>query len=108
MRLRKELRERFLETAHREGRSAAEIVREFMEEYVRRHGLGNPQARLDVILDRGAPPYEPPTCSFCLKPATYICYLRNSLDGPSRKLYGCEFHRNLLRAQNPYYGERKL
>jgi len=96
------------EIAKREGRSRSKILRECVEEYVRLHELGNPQTRLDVILDRGAPAKEPPRCSYCSKPATYISYLKDGLFSVARAVYTCDLHRNLHRAQSPYYGERKL
>jgi len=49
-----------------------------------------------------------PTCSYCLKPATYIGYLKDGLFSVARAVYLCDEHRNLHRVQSPYYGERKL
>ena len=86
----------------------SEKLRDFISGYVRRHEPGNPQTRLDVLMERGAPPYEPPSCSYCNKPATYICYVQDKLFSTATASYACEVHRNFLRAQKPYYGERKL
>jgi len=88
--------------------SASEKVLEWIIQFVEENKPVNPQTRLDVILDRGAPAKEPPTCSFCLKPATYIGYLKDGLFSVARAVYLCDVHRNVQRAQSPYYGERKL
>jgi hypothetical protein len=104
----REVWDKFLEICRREGSSGSDKIRDLITEYVRAHEPGNPQTRLDLILERGGPPSQPPSCSYCAKEARYVGYLKDGLFTPARPIYLCELHRNLCRAQSPFYGERRL
>ena len=59
--------EKFKEICRREGSTVSEKLREFVFDYVRVHEPGNPQLRLDVIMQDGGP--KDPACSECGDPA---------------------------------------
>ena len=99
---------KFMEICEREGSSGSEKIREYVRDYVHRHEPGNPQTRLDVILERGAPLNQAPRCGYCDQPATYICYLRDGQFAAGRAVYACDKHRWIHKRFSPYYGERKL
>jgi len=54
--------EKLKEIARREGRSASSIINELIEEYIRKHEPGNPQLRLDRILEGKMDLTRPPNC----------------------------------------------
>lgn len=99
---------KFMEICDREGSSGSEKVRDFVRAYVRRHEPGNPQTRLDTIIERGAPPNQPPRCGFCDRPAAYICHIRKSQFASAQAVYACDDHRRRLAVENPFFGYREL
>ena len=59
--------QKFKKIAEREGRSMSRILVGMIEEYVRVHEPGNPQKRLDMILEGEKGP--DPRCGICGDPA---------------------------------------
>lgn len=100
--------EKFREIAEREGRSASEILRELIREYVRRHEPGNPQRTLDPVLEEEGYEESSPCCSYCAKEATYRCFLQKERFGVCLGVYCCDVHRDWKRKVTRFYGEKKL
>jgi len=88
--------EKLKEIARREGRSASAVISELIEEYVRQHEPGNPQLRLDLILEGKTDLTRPPNCvhvdafltmevaclekkAWILLPECWRCYRRTGL-----------------------------
>ena len=100
--------DKFMEICDREGSSSSAKVRDFIRDYVRRHEPGNPQTRIDKIMERRAPPGQPPRCSQCDQPATYICFLWWSRKDV-QKVRACQRHRDRHKKAALYdYGEKQL
>jgi len=81
---------KFVEIARREGRSAGEILNEFIANYVRIHEPGNPQWPLDRFQER--PQEQPPSSG---KPMPDYAKMTDQellrlLGGPTWKLGGFE------------------
>jgi len=76
--------EKFLEICAREGKSPSEHIRKMIAEYVRVHEPGNPQKRLDRVLEDGEP--TGPTCVECGKPATRRYFVEGTT------IYRCADH----------------
>lgn len=52
IRIEKDLREAFMETCHAQDRKAADVLREFMEHYVRSNGNGRQPSLFPSALER--------------------------------------------------------
>ena len=91
--------DKFIEICRREGSSASKKLREFIIEYVADHEPGNPQLKLDRVLEDGGP--RGPVCDVCGQVAKYRVNL------PGRQLYRCRQHKPRPREfQGPWgYGE---
>lgn len=77
--------DKFLEICKREGSSGSKKLREFIIEYVHQHEPGNPQLRLDRVLEDGGP--RGPVCAVCGIPAMFQVHSQGST------VYRCQHHR---------------
>jgi len=68
--------EKFKDICRCEGESPASKIRKWIREYVERHGSGNPQTRLDVLLEGKPLVPKPPPCEFAGGVSKELVYCR--------------------------------
>ena len=64
---------KFAEIAERENKSMTQLITEFVENYVKLHDPGNPQQRLDTIMELGRA-YRANECCVCGIEAIFEAY----------------------------------
>ena len=77
--------QRAKELMKKEGESLSRKVVQYLIDYVRMHEPGNPQLRLDRVLEEGGP--RGPVCAVCGMPARY------QVNSPGGRLFRCRHHR---------------
>jgi len=91
---------KFIEIAKREGKSASTLILNYIHSYVQKHEHGNPQLRLDTLLEVN--PSRENRCSLCKGPAEYEVFINK------RRSYACKTCLAKLKGRFKQLGFRQL
>jgi len=91
---------KFIEIAKREGKSASTLILDYIHAYVQKHEHGNPQLRIDKILE--ASHTNANRCSWCKGKAEYKVFINK------RESYACKPCLDKLKARYKQLGFKQL